>query len=95
MPTEVLKLFGKYDLIGLIFGAVFILLFFIIGWVLKNQKDIIKEHNRERTKWFKVLDKLNDSITKHDKSSTLAHRAARKEHKEMIVSLSRINGFKK
>ena len=42
-----------------------------------------------------ALDKLQDKIEKHDEKAEERGRYVREEHREMINSLGRINGYRK
>ena len=93
--------FSEYGLIGLIVGILFYILWRMLVWVMAFVKDITEQHTKERETWHGSLSKQNDillkisnSIEDHDKRADERGKYVREEHKEMIASLARINGFK-
>ena len=93
--------FKEYGLVGLIMFAVIALLFFVVKWTLQTTKEIMAQAARERETWQQALGNINDCIKEHTSQAKMfheqvneAHRFQREEHKEMIVTLGRINGYK-
>lgn len=100
--------FSEYGLLGLVIGAVIVLLFFIVKWVLEHVKALLEQQAKEREAWCKVQEKQNETfqkvvvsidqvvkaLEKHDEKADERGKYVREEHKEMIASLGRINGYK-
>jgi len=90
-----LTLFKEFGLIGIVFGAIFALLFIIIKWTLSTTKDILNQAAEERKSWIKAIEERNTALKAFNDSVTEAHKYQREEHKQMIEVLGRINGYKK
>jgi hypothetical protein len=93
--------FGEYGLVGLMAGAIILLLFFVIKWVLENTKAIIIQQAEERKCWNATIIAHNESLNKvvatierHDEKAEQRATYVRQEHEKMIEALGRINGFK-
>jgi len=94
--------FVEYGLAGVVIGALFIIVWRMLLWVMKWVDKQSEQHNREREVWSKILEALNQSIQLHNqgsiearKTTEEAHKYQREEHKEMVELLGRINGYKK
>ncbi len=94
--------FGEYGLLGLMIGAIIILLFLIVKWTLATTRDILAQANKERESWHNILitivasvDRISKAIDQHDVKADERGRYVREEHKEMIETLGRINGHVK
>ena len=92
--------FSEYGLIGVIIGILFFILWRMLVWVMAFVKDIQKQQADERKCWqeqYKVqsetLLKISSSIEEHDRRADERGKFVREEHKEMIQSLGRINGY--
>lgn len=101
MEPNVWSKFGEYGLIGVIIGVLFFILWRILVWVMAFVKDIQKQQSEERSAWLGTLNKHNDTLNKiyssieeHDKRADERGKFVREEHREMIASLGRINGYK-
>ena len=93
--------FKAYGLIGIMIGAVIFILWKMIVWVMEFVKIQHQQHADERKTWQTTIMNINDNIHKvgqgideHRKADEERGRYIREEHKEMIASLSRINGHK-
>lgn len=91
--------FGEYGLIGLIIGAVILLLFIVIKWTLATTRDILKQAAEERCAWQLAIGGINKAIDEHTSQAKAfheqvneAHRFQRSEHQEMIIALKSLNG---
>ena len=96
------KLFSEFGLIGIIIGTLFFILWRMLVWVMGFVKDINKQQTEERAGWLCRLEKITDvtnqianNISEHDKRADERGRYVREEHKQMIESLGRINGYTK
>lgn len=96
------KLFSEYGLIGIIVGTLFFILWRMLVWVMAFVKDITKQQIEERAGWLctisrqnDLLNKISNSVEEHDKRADERGRFVREEHKQMIETLGRINGYKK
>lgn len=94
--------FGEFGLSGLMIGAIILLLWFIVKWVLEHTKELLAQQAKERESWNAALEKHNEalqkivaSIDKHDEKADERGRYVRDEHKEMMTILGRINGYRK
>ena len=95
------RLFSDYGFNGVVISCLFFMLWRMLIWVMKWVDKTNDQHNAERCMWLKTLDALNASIQIHNqgsiearKQSEEAHGYQREEHKEMISTLGRINGYK-
>lgn len=93
--------FSEYGLIGLMIMAIIGLLFIIIKWVLKEHHDLMAQQAEERKCWHETImnlsdniNKTKDSIIEHDRRADERGKFVREEHKQMIETLGRINGYK-
>jgi hypothetical protein len=93
--------FSEYGIVGLVVGALFLIIWRMLIWVMKWVDKQAEAQNLERQTWLKTITALNESINTHNltsiesrKISEEAHKFQRKEHKEMITTLGRINGYK-
>lgn len=81
--------------------ATFAAFFFLLKWVLKaSEKMLERMHEQEMRAWT-VMEGYQKALQEHTaqakefhNSVQEAHRFQREEHKEMIASLGRINGYK-
>jgi len=96
-----IKLFETYGLAGLVIGVLFFIVWRMLIWVMAFVKEMMRQQTEERTGWLCRLEKLGDntekiarSIDEHDKRADERGRYVREEHKQMIETLGRINGFK-
>ncbi len=81
----------------------------MMKWIEKINQDhnaeraaMNEQYNAERIMYLKALDNMNASIQIHNQGSMEAreqakeaHNYQREEHKQMIETLGRINGYKK
>jgi hypothetical protein len=93
--------FSEYGLIGVIIGVLFFILWRMLVWVMAFIKDIMAQQNVERQTWLcalnkhgELLGKISETISEHDRRADERGKFVREEHKEMINSLGRINGYK-
>ncbi len=100
--------FSEYGLLGLMIGSMILLLFFIVKWVLEHTRELLMQQAKERECWQNIIGKHNeflqkivDSIDKHDEKADERGKYIRFEHEKMINNLdeqskmlARINGFK-
>ena len=89
-----LELFKEFGLLGLVVGSVVILLFFVVKWAFGTAKDIMKQASEERKAWNEAINKVTDSIDRHDEKADERSKYVREEHRQMIEVLGRINGYK-
>lgn len=97
-----LGLFKEFGLLGIVIGAVILLLFLVIKWTLSTTKEIIKQAADERKTWQMTIDrntqfqeKIVQAIDKHDEKANERGRYAREEHHQIIEVLGRLNGYRK
>lgn len=93
--------FSEYGLIGLILSALFFILWRLLVWVMAFVKDTIAEHNEERKSWLctmkqhtELINRISQAMDEHDRRADERGKYIREEHREMIATLGRINGYK-
>jgi hypothetical protein len=93
--------FTEYGLVGLVIAVLFFIVWKILVWVMAWVDKQAVQQAAERDGWLcqlkaqsEVLQKISASIDEHDKRADERGRYVREEHKEMISSLGRINGYK-
>lgn len=91
-----MELFAQYGLAGLVFGALFVML----KWMMKLHDNVMNQSAIEREKWQKVIEELSSQIRAHTASSQQFHeqmlekgRQERKEH-ELIIKQIENCGFR-
>lgn len=96
------------SVIGILFILLYKMLTWVMAWVDKintqhnAEREVWAESQREERRGnLEVMNTMKQAIELHNqssiesrKSTEEAHRFQREEHKEMIVILGRINGFK-
>lgn len=94
MNYELLKELGTV-------GIVAIPLFFLIKWIAEEFKALLVREYEERQKWLCVIQGFQKAIDEHSEQARTFHRTVeeanryqRDEHKQMIETLGRINGYK-
>jgi len=94
--------FKEYGIMGIVIATVFFMLWRMIVWVMEFVKTQNLQHADERKTWQITIMNINDNIHKvgqgideHRKADEERGRYIREEHKEMIASLGRINGYTK
>ena len=92
---------AQWGVQGAVIGLLFVILWRMLIWVMAFVKDIMSQQNVERQSWLlaqnkhsELLSKIASSIDEHDNRADERGRYVREEHKEMIQSLGRINGYK-
>jgi hypothetical protein len=81
-------------------GLIFVPFFFLLRWLLQEVKLILERESIERKDWQVIIRGFQDCLNSHTaqaqafhESVAEAHRFQREEHKEMIATLGRINGY--
>lgn len=81
-------------------GLIFVPFFFLLRWLLQEVKLILERETAERNLWAAIIRGFQDNISEHTLQAKVfhesvieAHRFQREEHKEMIITLGRINGY--
>jgi hypothetical protein len=92
--------FDEYGLIGVIVGVLFFIQYRIISYTMTYINKITEQQAKEREAWQAIISSSINTLQLHNQQSIEAHNnlkeAAnyqRQEHKEMIESLGRINGY--
>lgn len=95
------KLFSEFGLVGLVIGTLFFILWRMLIWVMAFVKEQQKQQSEERGIWHatiarhnELISKISTSLDEHDKRADERGRYVREEHKQMIETLGRINGYK-
>jgi hypothetical protein len=100
--------FEQYGVEGLVICALFIVLYRIINYTMKFIDKSTEQQSHEREAWtaqqtqtIEVIRTMKESIELHNQQSIDAHLVLkeatnfqREEHKQMIETLGRINGYK-
>jgi len=108
MVSDVAVWVKEYGIGGALVIGNITLLFVIVKWTLATTRDILvqaakeRESNaKERESWNQAVNKHGDaidriigSLTRHDEKAEERGRYVREEHKQMIETLGRINGYK-
>jgi len=97
METTAWQIFAQFGLAGIIFGG-FLL---VLNWVFGVNHKILDNMEKERMSYQTILDGFNENLREnrafnqtYHKQMEEQHKAQHEEHKEMIVILGRINGYK-
>jgi len=88
------KSFTDFGLIGLIVGTLFFIVWRMLVWVMKWVDKREDSYNKERENWLTTLNKIQNCIERHDERAEERGKYVREEHKQMIETLGRINGYK-
>jgi hypothetical protein len=89
-----MRMCQDYGLIGIVMASFITFLGFIIKWILAQFKVELEANRLERTAYLDTLHKIREEITDHNIRSKEFCAAVAIEHREMILTLGRINGFK-
>jgi hypothetical protein len=84
----------EFGLIGIALGSVLTMFFFILKWVLAQFKEELTGNRKERSEYICTLNNINANIAEHNARAKEFQTNVQAEHKEMIISLGRINGYK-
>jgi len=87
MDWSLVERFGVAGLIAIPF-------FLILKWVLEQFKLELVESRKERKDYLESLAKLTQCAEEHNARAKEFQANVQKEHREMITSLGRINGYK-
>jgi hypothetical protein len=92
----------EYGLLGVVICAVIVLLYKIVMWTLATTKEILAQAAKERECFTEKIAEVTKALDSHSATArefhnqvVEAHKFQREEHKEMIISLGRINGYKR
>ena len=92
---------AEYGLVGAMTSVVLFILYRMIVWVMDFVKEQTTQHAAERIGWQEIMRGIQGQLRENilisrafNDSVAEAHRFQREEHKEMIKSLGRINGYK-
>ena len=69
-------------------------LMFFIKWITAEFKALLLREASERERWQCIIEKFQETILIHTNKADEFHKATMEEHKNMIETLSRINGYK-
>ena len=76
-------------------SAIIVAFFLVMKWILEQFRAELDGNRKERLEYLTKLDKISDKMEQHDVRAKENHIETQAVHKEMIISLSRINGYKK
>jgi hypothetical protein len=88
------KLCQEFGLVGILIGGILTMFFFIIKWILQQFQKELDGNRSERKEYLCILDTMKDEIENHNKRASEFQTMVSAEHKEMIIILGRINGYK-
>jgi len=101
VETHLLSPWGQFGLLGLMCGTIVFLLYKVMMWTLAAHKDLLKQIQEVLKMYQKLsedssrsIDRFNESIQRHDEKAEERGRYVREEHRQMIETLGRINGYK-
>ena len=87
---------------GLVGGILLLVMMSIVGmsikgwmWILEQFKHELNNNRAERKEYLDILHKMGAGIDEHNIRSKEFMAGSALEHKEMIITLGRINGYKK
>lgn len=84
----------EFGLLGITVIAVAAALFCLLKWVLEQFKTELTENRKERKEYLETLGDIRKDICEHNIRAKEFQNNVQLEHKEMITTLSRINGWK-
>lgn len=91
----------QWGIAGVVIGILFFILWRMLIWVMKWVDKQAEQHQQERREWKatqdknnQTLDRIISSIDRHDEKAEERGKYVREEHKQMIETLGRINGYK-
>ena len=87
MDWTLIEKFGASIIIALFF-------FLILKWVLEQFKEELKENRKERKEYLQTLAEIRTEMSDHNARAKEFHCSVQAEHKQMIETLGRINGYK-
>jgi len=87
MDWTLIEKFGASIIIALFF-------FLILKWVLEQFKEELKENRKERKEYLQTLAEIRTEMSDHNGRAKEFHCSVQAEHKQMIETLGRINGYK-
>lgn len=87
MDWSLVERFGVAGLIAIPF-------FLILKWVLEQAKIELIENRKERIEYLRILAEMKQEIAEHNLRAKEFQTNVQAEHKEMIITLGRINGYK-
>jgi uncharacterized coiled-coil DUF342 family protein len=68
--------------------------FLILKWVLEQFKTELVENRKERKEYLQTLAEIRTEMSDHNARAKEFHCNVQAEHKQMIETLGRINGYK-
>lgn len=81
--------------------ATFAAFFFLLKWVLKASEKMLERMHEQEMKSWQVMEGYQKALNEHTSQAKEfhnavqeAHKYQREEHKQMIETLGRINGYK-
>jgi hypothetical protein len=83
----------EYGLLGVVIFSVVTMFFFLLKWVLAQFKEELVNNRSERKDYLITLGKIREQIDEHNIRAKEFQCAVSLEHKEMILTLGRINGY--
>jgi len=87
MDWTLIEKFGVSIIIAMFF-------FLILKWVLEQFKQELIENRKERKEYLQALGEIKIEMQDHNSRAKEFHSNVQAEHKEMIETLGRINGYK-
>ena len=84
----------EFGLLGIVVISVAAALFLILKWVLEQFKVELQANRTERKDYLEVLAQIKQEMAEHNTRAKEFQCNVQAEHKEMITTLGRINGYK-
>lgn len=83
----------EFGLLGIVIIGVIAAFFFILKWVLEQFKIELVANRQERKEYLDTLAGIRQDIAEHNLRAKEFQCNVQAEHKEMITTLGRINGY--
>lgn len=91
---DISTLTKEFGLLGLTLGTIVALFGFIVHWITAQLSKELDCNRKERAEYLNTLSEMRIDMRDHNERAKEAHASTQLEHKEMIITLGRINGYK-
>ena len=88
------QLCQEFGLVGILIGSIVTMFFFLIKWILSQFKVELEENRKERVNYLNILRSIGQEMADHNVRAKEFQLHVQNEHREMITTLGRINGYK-
>jgi hypothetical protein len=84
----------EWGVVGIAVCGIIALIFLLLKWVLEQFKEELVNNRKERAEYLITLQIMRNDMCEHNVRAKEFQTNVQLEHKEMIISLGRINGYK-